>query len=540
MLISPFRPCEGSPTFQEEYRGDYVPSFIDAWHGPQIVAPDTPYVAATGKKSLYFIDTRFDPDTAKHIKEQIERATTSGGPDQRISIDELSATAQVENAATGETVFVFDPLYARVFFARGINKRNPALKLPEHELAGDWLSKPYSSAMLLPLVLTCASTALAVILPGPPGPYPVALKAKTFEDSARWDPYAPRDAPEKRRVLVSAFIPVKQQNCSGDVVPYMPLATAQALARLAEPFGVSLPHEIFSTLELEFCKVADSCKSRRDSRAEEYPLVVFSPGRGGSRLAYGVLTRALASYGYIVVSLDSTYETNVIEFPDGSVVRGVNEENSDKIFVEELIETRRADVSFIIDQLTTPSIAAELLSGTRSKVDSDKIFVYGHSLGGATAAASLHADNRVRGGLNFDGGLLGPVTVEGTDKPFVLVGTPGSAQNIESAGFPPWNQTWNNLRGPSLMVTINGTVHQTFLDAPQLPTIRALLQVPEYSGLVGLILGSIDGQRVGDLIVGLVRSALSVAFDGKTGKFCSIEDLGPEIVQPMVKGVECA
>ncbi|KAK1725151.1 uncharacterized protein BDZ83DRAFT_577068 [Colletotrichum acutatum] len=139
MLLSPFRPCEGIPTFQEEYRGTYAPNFIEAWHGPQIVAPDTPYVAAAGKNSLYFIDSRFDSDVAEHIKTQIERATVVVGPEEVIAIDEIEATAEVRNSVTGETVFVFDSAYARVLFARGINRRNPKIQLPELELAGDWL-----------------------------------------------------------------------------------------------------------------------------------------------------------------------------------------------------------------------------------------------------------------------------------------------------------------------------------------------------------------------------------------------------------------
>ncbi|EQB45059.1 hypothetical protein CGLO_16105 [Colletotrichum gloeosporioides Cg-14] len=140
MLINPFRPREGPPIFQEEYRsGDYKPTFVDAWHGPQIVAPDTPYVAAASKNTLYFIDTRFDPDTARHIKAQIEWASVAVGPTHVINIDELAATAEVKDTATGETLFVFDPAYARVLFARGINRRNPALRLPEHERAGEWL-----------------------------------------------------------------------------------------------------------------------------------------------------------------------------------------------------------------------------------------------------------------------------------------------------------------------------------------------------------------------------------------------------------------
>ncbi|KAJ5307365.1 hypothetical protein N7476_008021 [Penicillium atrosanguineum] len=129
MLLNPFRPCEGSPTFQEEYRGNYVPTVIKTGNGLQVVAPDTPYVAAAGPDKLYFIDTRFDAETAKHVKEQIERATVPK-PEEYIAIDEISATAELKNSVTGETTFVFDP---------PMPGRNPELKLPEHEPAGDWL-----------------------------------------------------------------------------------------------------------------------------------------------------------------------------------------------------------------------------------------------------------------------------------------------------------------------------------------------------------------------------------------------------------------
>lgn len=43
------------------------------------------------------------------------------------------------SSITNETLFVFDPPYARLFFASGMNKKNPALKLPEHEHPGDWM-----------------------------------------------------------------------------------------------------------------------------------------------------------------------------------------------------------------------------------------------------------------------------------------------------------------------------------------------------------------------------------------------------------------
>jgi hypothetical protein len=109
MLISPFRPCEGSPTFQEEYRGSYVPKFITTGYALQVAVPDTPYVAAAGPdRLLYFIDTRFDTETAEHVKEQIEKATVHN-PEEYIAIDEVLATAELKNSVTGKTTFVFDP-----------------------------------------------------------------------------------------------------------------------------------------------------------------------------------------------------------------------------------------------------------------------------------------------------------------------------------------------------------------------------------------------------------------------------------------------
>lgn len=39
MLLNPFRPCEGSATFQEEYRDGYVPKVIETGHGIHMVAP---------------------------------------------------------------------------------------------------------------------------------------------------------------------------------------------------------------------------------------------------------------------------------------------------------------------------------------------------------------------------------------------------------------------------------------------------------------------------------------------------------------------
>ncbi|KAK3180180.1 hypothetical protein K4F52_008482 [Lecanicillium sp. MT-2017a] len=124
--------------FEEKYRGDYKPDVIQGELGLQIVAPDSPYVAAAGSNKLYFVDTRHTREDAAHIKEQIEQASVPR-PNNRIEVDEHTGLVQNIDAATGEVLFTFDPAYARILFAHLLNDANPEFEVPVHEPAGDQL-----------------------------------------------------------------------------------------------------------------------------------------------------------------------------------------------------------------------------------------------------------------------------------------------------------------------------------------------------------------------------------------------------------------
>ncbi|KAK1700063.1 tat pathway signal sequence [Colletotrichum godetiae] len=373
--------------------------------------------------------------------------------------------------------------------------------------------------------------AAAVVIPGPPGPYPVALRVEAFEDAARWDPHAPQDQPEKRKVMVSVHVPLKKEaNCSVELVPYVPPTTAVALGQgAATLFG--LPDTVFSGMELEFY-IVDTAYGGPE-KSEKHPLVLFSHGRASSRLAHGVLARSLASYGYIVVTLDHTYDAAIVEFPDGSIRFAENATENDSAYVESLLESRQKDVSFIIDQLLDPSVATPLLAGTQASINPGKIFIAGHSFGGATVASSLYADDRIIGGLNFDGLMVGPVQAEGTDKPLVLVSTPATFDYISG-----WNETWLNLRGPSLMLIVNGTTHMSFFDAPQLPAVKAL--PAEYSDLIKQVLGTIDGDLLAKIEIELLRRTLNLVLEGKREALCDVESVGPGVGQLRVKNLTCS
>ena len=99
VVLAAFRSCKGSPSFIEKHsQNNYIPKVYNAWYGPQVVAPDSPYVAVAGVDKLYFIDTGFDSGTAEHIKNQIESATMPG--QTYVFIDHIAATAELRDSIT--------------------------------------------------------------------------------------------------------------------------------------------------------------------------------------------------------------------------------------------------------------------------------------------------------------------------------------------------------------------------------------------------------------------------------------------------------
>ncbi len=158
--------------------------------------------------------------------------------------------------------------------------------------------------------------AQALLVPPPPGPYSVAVRAFELVDKSRIDPFAP-EANTTRRFMASAYLPINTQyECNDEIVPYMPAITASVFGKVGETLGV--PEEVISEFEMKFCNIS-TVKLDKDTGKKQFPVAVFSPGLGGTRLVYGALARSLASLGYIVITLDHTYDSLVVEFPDGSV-----------------------------------------------------------------------------------------------------------------------------------------------------------------------------------------------------------------------------
>ncbi|PNY28625.1 Platelet-activating factor acetylhydrolase [Tolypocladium capitatum] len=366
--------------------------------------------------------------------------------------------------------------------------------------------------LLIPPLLAFPALSAAVLVPGPTGPFAVAMKLQALTDTSRRDPLDPTGRSQNRRLLFSAFLPVDEScgACPGTTLPYMTPSVAAWYGQQAAANG--LPADLFSMFEMEVCDLDKlPARGREKGNEHEYPLVLFSPGFGDSRLMYGAMARSLASQGYAVVTVDHPFDAMSVEFPDGTVIPGANISAEDPGAVKRVVQVRNDDLSFIIGQLLhNHTIRDPLLANFRGSIALDKTVVIGHSLGGAAAAALARSDARVLGGVDLDGQLADPAKSLGLAKPFLLAGRPG-----HSAEDATWDEFWPHLRGPRAELAVNGTTHGAFTDRP------ALLSVFDIPGPVRealrAVLGSIEAKRLDVVLNGVLVRFFELAMYGRDG-----------------------
>ncbi|KAB5582958.1 PAF acetylhydrolase [Coniochaeta sp. 2T2.1] len=360
------------------------------------------------------------------------------------------------------------------------------------------------------LVALSALTAVgAVLLSSPAGPYGVSMVVKSLTDKNRTDPYAPKEKRQKRQVLVSLFLPVdtKMTAAKKGTISYMTPAVAQHYDVLAASIG--LPNNTFASFDIGTSEVVPEPRCggcRKTNKAlPKLPLVLLSPGSGQSRLLYGVMARSLASEGYAVVTVDHPYEAPLVEFPDGTIVKAANISDEDIPALEKMTQVCADDMSFVIDQLQHSKTFAADLCVHKTSINFKQIVMYGHSLGGATAAAAMLSDSRIKGGVDMDGRFFNHVLGKGLDRPFALVGRPDHRSEDET-----WPEFFSNLRGSRFEMQVAGAAHGSFTDFPVL--IDSLNLPVAMKDAVAQVLGSASGETMDRVIRGVMVAFCDFVF----------------------------
>lgn len=182
-----------------------------------------------------------------------------------------------------------------------------------------------------------------------------------------------------------------------------------------------------------------------------YPLVIFSHGGLGEKRSNVSLFTELASHGYVVCTIDHPYQSLWTKDEDGHITflskdyfgeitredAKIDKEQSYEYY-QKWMGTRTADINFVLD--TILKNAANNTNDVYNLIDSERIGVMGHSLGGSAALAIPWQRDDVDAVIALESPFLYDI-IDVDDGEFVFVDQayPAPVLNIYSDG------TWGHL-----------------------------------------------------------------------------------------------
>ncbi|MGI5466260.1 alpha/beta hydrolase family protein [Streptomyces sp. CA-132043] len=328
-------------------------------------------------------------------------------------------------------------------------------------------------------------------LPKSTGRHPVGSTELHLVDDDRRDPWA---TDRNRELMVSVWYPARRAN-GRPRQPYMPPGVARSVDESGS-FGLAGPGEVdWAGIRTEAAATAPV------NAGESLPVVLYSPGLKVSRTLGTSTAAELASRGYVVVTVDHTYEAPAVEFPRGRVE--LQKPMSGIEGLKKAVDTRVRDVRFVLDQLAVlhrgrnPDAEGHRLpKGLGKALNLERIGMYGHSGGGATAAETMRVDRRIDAGINMDGTLqyndseFLPVARSGLDRPFMLMGK-ASQTHLNK---PSWQSLWNRSTGWKRDLSLEQGSHFSYTDAQSfVPAIDESLDVP--AQVREQYIGTVDPER---------------------------------------------
>ncbi len=317
--------------------------------------------------------------------------------------------------------------------------------------------KPYKA---LTAVLACINGCILLtfaILPGilfpqfkpvaPTGSYAVATTSVTFVDATRVDPFSPTG--ESRKLTVQFWYPDTTEG-SG-----------------------------------------------------KFPLALFSHGSFGYRGSNLSTFQNLASNGYVVGSIDHSYHAFSAQHADGSrtlvnttflndavnITNGAYDAQTTYDKTHEWLDLRIGDMDFILDK-TLRNADGAIPASVYALIDTEKIGLFGHSLGGATAAqlgrqrldvdAVIVVDGTMRGEeIGYENGKA-TLDAEPYPVPLLNLYNDSHYEDARQAGTAYGNLSASAHAVEAYDVVIRGSGHLNFTDLPLFsPTLARMLGTGE-------------------------------------------------------------
>jgi dienelactone hydrolase len=355
----------------------------------------------------------------------------------------------------------------------------------------------------------------ATVLPTPTGDFSVGRTRCVWIDAVQSELMAPRPG-MKRELLVWIWYPTTPQPPSRPVADYLPATWRSAL----EQQRGKLINELL-TRDLSRVRTHSYDDVEISSRQRSYPVVLMRAGLAGLVAGNTSLAEDLASHGYVVVGFDAPYRSSVVVFPDGQVIPRAPQNNLDLIrgleqekLATKLVEAWSADTSFALDQLERLD-ASDASGRFLGRLDLQRVGIFGHSLGGATALQICHDDSRCKAGIDVDGAPIGSVVQLGVTQPFMFIlSAHGQGEDADAEGRRVVDNIYsifNRLhRDRRIWITIHGGSHFGFSDDGALFKSPLLMNTLHMVGILPL-----DGRGQIHITARCIRTFFDVYLKGR-------------------------
>ncbi len=327
------------------------------------------------------------------------------------------------------------------------------------------------SAMCLAFGMALGVLFPVPVMPALTGPYAVGTTSLRLIDSTRAEVFT--DAPDDKRTLMVQIWYPTDAPANAVRAPWLPRADVMAPAIAA---WVRLPSFAFNHAGLvRGNSVADAPLSPSQAA---YPVLLYSHGWGGFRQINATQNEALASHGYVVVSIDHPYAALGAAFDDGSIVlnkRSLLPPRNDANYwpaAQLLEEVFSRDAEFVLNELERLGSSDARFGG---HLDLAHVGIFGHSTGGGAMIQLCARDRRCKALVGQD------AWVEPIPDAVIAAGLTQPTLFMRSE---QWTGDANDARlitlidassGPHYRLSIKGSRHYDFVMIPLFSPLAPLL-----------------------------------------------------------------
>ncbi|MGV9263442.1 alpha/beta hydrolase family protein [Kitasatospora sp. NPDC003701] len=340
-----------------------------------------------------------------------------------------------------------------------------------------WLALPGSVACV-GLIATGPVAAWAFpvpVFPEPSGDFAVGTRVVQWTDPRRPETFT-ADPDDRRTVVVQLWYPAQRSPAGAQRAQYLgrteqeARTVSEALAR-----GVGLPG--FLVDGVPRARTHAVVDAPVDSEGGRFPVVLFSPGSGGVRTQNTAWAEELASHGYVVAALDHPYDSAAVVLADGRTVTSettsTGDPDQDDKLAADWTAVRAADLGFVLTQLEGLD-RGETAGPLSGRLDTGRVAVAGHSMGGAAALQAARQDRRFDAVIDLDGYPHGP-TSPSLDQPTLAL-TQAITPATDPRYLPRLTEALAADTATSYRLTIPGAAHLTFMDGPlYLPPVPSIV-----------------------------------------------------------------